>query len=259
MKGVCLTYIFRCQKVHLYVVVHQYTAHFRTLASCSIVPNLPFTISCDGVVHSLSTCHWTRGRDVVRPVIFVVISGFVFSQQYCHMLLGYARTGYGNPWWRHQMETFSALLGLCVGNSPVTAELPSQKPVTRSFVVLFGLPLNRRLSKQWRSRWFETPSRPLWRHCNAPTESIRPGIYLPRRQLHYTDQRWGYWPNFLLSFFPIIIEITKIPFACFISSSYLTGVTTAELWWRLSNMNVIWTESNTYACTIKPTKYNVSL
>ena len=25
-----------------------------------------------------------------------------------------------NPWWRHQMETFSALLAYCAGNSPVT-------------------------------------------------------------------------------------------------------------------------------------------
>ena len=37
------------------------------------------------------------------------------------------------PWWRHQMETFSALLALCAGNSPVTGEFPSQRPVTRSF------------------------------------------------------------------------------------------------------------------------------
>ena len=36
-------------------------------------------------------------------------------------------------WWRHQMETFSALLALCTGNSAVTGEFPSQKPVTRSF------------------------------------------------------------------------------------------------------------------------------
>ena len=28
------------------------------------------------------------------------------------------------PWWRHQMETFSALLALCAGNSPVTGESP---------------------------------------------------------------------------------------------------------------------------------------
>ena len=31
-----------------------------------------------------------------------------------------------NTWWRHQMETFSALLALCEGNSPVTGEFPSQ-------------------------------------------------------------------------------------------------------------------------------------
>ena len=41
------------------------------------------------------------------------------------------------PWWRHQMETFSALLALCVGNSPVSGEFPTQRPVTRSFDVFF--------------------------------------------------------------------------------------------------------------------------
>ena len=33
----------------------------------------------------------------------------------------------GITWWRHQMETFSALLAFCVGNSPVTGEFPSQR------------------------------------------------------------------------------------------------------------------------------------
>ena len=49
------------------------------------------------------------------------------------------------------METFSALLALCEGNSPVTGELPSQRPVTRSFDVSFDLRLNKQLSKQLRS------------------------------------------------------------------------------------------------------------
>ena len=44
---------------------------------------------------------------------------------------------YGTPWWRHQMETFSALLALCAGNSPVSGEFPEQRPVTRSFDVFF--------------------------------------------------------------------------------------------------------------------------
>ena len=70
------------------------------------------------------------------------------------------------PWWRHQMGPFSALLALCAGNSLVTGEVPSQRPVTRSFGVFFDLRLNKRLSKQSIRRWFETPSRSLWRHCN---------------------------------------------------------------------------------------------
>ena len=39
-----------------------------------------------------------------------------------------------SSWWRHQMEIFSALLALCVGNSPVTGEFPLQRPVTRSLM-----------------------------------------------------------------------------------------------------------------------------
>ena len=70
-------------------------------------------------------------------------------------------------WWRHQMEPFSALLALCVGNSPVPGEFPTQRPVTRSFGVFFDLRPNRRLSKQWWGWWFETSSRPLWRHRNV--------------------------------------------------------------------------------------------
>ena len=69
-------------------------------------------------------------------------------------------------WWRHQMETFSALLALCAGNSPVTGEFPSQRPVTRSFDVFFDLRLNKRLSKQSWGWWLETTSRSLWRRCN---------------------------------------------------------------------------------------------
>ena len=40
------------------------------------------------------------------------------------------------------METFSALLAICAGNSPVTGEFPAQSPVTRSFDVFFDLRLN---------------------------------------------------------------------------------------------------------------------
>ena len=70
-------------------------------------------------------------------------------------------------WWRHQTETFSALLALYAGNLPVPGELPSQSPVAQSFDVFFDRCMNKRLSKQWWGWWFETPSHPLWCHCNG--------------------------------------------------------------------------------------------
>ena len=65
-----------------------------------------------------------------------------------------------SPWWRHQMETFSAWLALCAGNSP-------QRPVARCFDVFFDLRENKRLSKQSWGWWFETSSSSLWRHCDV--------------------------------------------------------------------------------------------
>ena len=46
------------------------------------------------------------------------------------------------------METFSALLAICAGNSPVPGEFPAQRPVTQSFDIFFDLRRNKRLSKQ---------------------------------------------------------------------------------------------------------------
>ena len=82
------------------------------------------------------------------------------------MKLAHQLTLYLNHiWWRHQIETFSALLANCAGNLPVTGEFPAQRPVTRS--VFFDLRLKKRLSKQSWGWWFETLSRPFWRHRNV--------------------------------------------------------------------------------------------
>ena len=71
-----------------------------------------------------------------------------------------------SQWWCQPMETFSTLLAISVGNSPVTGEFHAQSPVTRSFDVFFDLHLNKRLSKQSWVCWLEMPSCSLWRHCN---------------------------------------------------------------------------------------------
>ena len=90
-------------------------------------------------------------------VIMISIYDMVFVYLFWH-----------GTWWRHQMETFSALLAICAGNSPVPGEFPAQRPVTRSFDVFFDLRLNKPSSKQLWGWWFETLSSPLWRHCNDP-------------------------------------------------------------------------------------------
>ena len=60
----------------------------------------------------------------------------IFNYQKCSKCLMIAKEAYiylvvhrvkkQGTWWRHQMETFSALLIICAGNSPVPGEFPAQ-------------------------------------------------------------------------------------------------------------------------------------
>ena len=47
----------------------------------------------------------------------------------------------------------------------------------RAFIVYLFWALNIRLSKQSRGWWFETPSRPSWRHCHGAGHSMKRPIY----------------------------------------------------------------------------------
>ena len=58
-------------------------------------------------------------------------------------------------WWRYQMETFSTLLVICAGNSPILGEFPAQRPVARRrywpFVQgIHRSPVNSPHKGQWR-------------------------------------------------------------------------------------------------------------
>ena len=94
------------------------------------------------------------------------------------------------------METFSALLAICAGNSAVPGEFPAQRPVTRSFDVCFDLRLNKRLSKQSWGWWFETLVRPLWRHSNVkagPVLTHRPRTKWPPFRRWYFQKHFCEW------------------------------------------------------------------
>ena len=90
------------------------------------------------------------------------------------------------------MERFTASLAICVGNSPVPGEFPTQRPVTRSFDVYFDLRRNKRLSKQSWGWWFETPSCPLWCHRNARHRTMWT-IYdnFHQGKLEFSLTHWG--------------------------------------------------------------------
>ena len=111
-------------------------------------------------------------------------------------------------WRRHQMKTFSAWLDICAGNSPVTGEFPSQRPVTQSFDILFDLHLNKRLNKQWWGWWFEIPSGPIWRYCNA-------SYWLDRKMefLSFTRKKFNYHYNDVIMS-AIASQITSLTIVC---------------------------------------------
>ena len=56
--------------------------------------------------------------------------------------------------------------------------IPLTKAVTQSFDVFFDLRLNKWWSKQFRHRWFETPSHSLWHHCNDKIKRDLNGHFL---------------------------------------------------------------------------------
>ena len=98
-------------------------------------------------------------------------------------------------WWRQQKETFSALLALCAGNSPLAGEFPSQSQWREATMFSLICALKKHWIKQWRRRWFETPAHSLWRHCNGLTVD-RPSLWW-----HLLWWKWFpyYWPFVITS------------------------------------------------------------
>ena len=75
-------------------------------------------------------------------------------------------------WWRHQMETFSALLAFGCGVFAGHRWIPRTKASDAElWCFLWSAPEPTDM-KTMRRRWFETPSPSLWRHCNASSQSM---------------------------------------------------------------------------------------
>ena len=129
--------------------------------------------------------NWKSAQIWVLVVIWEVIS-LSLDQCWIKHMTSLVHIGLTWPWWLHQMETFSTLLDIFAGNSPVNS--PHKGQWRGAFDVFYDLCLNKQLSKQLWGWWFETLSPPLWCHCNVTCLDVllsRPVI-----------QFWP-WPDFL--------------------------------------------------------------
>ena len=132
-------------------------------------PMLPLAFcNCNDCVLANANLEWHFKIPAVNREMQLNIGGLMASVFFEFIILKLrASLAFKLTWWRHEMETFSALLALCAGNSPVAGEFPAQRPVTRSFDVFFDLRLNKRLSKQSWGWWSGTPPQSLWRQYNG--------------------------------------------------------------------------------------------
>ena len=156
-----------------------------------VFDNTLIWVHTDGDAHNICyRCQWKA----CSPMI-----AFVWKQNIRTCPLIYC----DRSWWRHQMETFSALLAICAENSPVPGEFSTQRPVTRSFHVYFDLRPNKGLSKQLWGWWFETQSCPLWRHRNddgRQSHHTHKNIFLNENCWVWGNCQWMYYYIYMYHF-----------------------------------------------------------
>ena len=127
---------------------------------CNVVPDMPSV--CNVVSDMPSVCNIVSDMPSVCNVALAMYRG---SVTYKTSILTVHTCGC-NTWWRHQMETFSALLAFVQGIL-CSRRIPTKKASDASFDVFFDLRLIKWWSKQSWGWWFDKSSRPLWRLCNV--------------------------------------------------------------------------------------------
>ena len=111
-------------------------------------------------------------------------------------------------WWFPMMTSsngkFFRVTGHLCGEFTGPRWIPHTKASDAELWCFFYLRLNKRLSKQWWGWWFETLSRPLWRHRNA--QCMTSLLYNGNS---YTGQTiYSYWNK------PSLLAIEEIFYTC---------------------------------------------
>ena len=181
----CRSHSFVCTLHHLIITIVQ--THLKTLNlqnACQIY----FGECMSKAKHIFSVIHYTKygaacfqlthfpydDREYVRCLI-TIIKSEVWTIIHCLGL------GHGTMvcavclsiflWWSSYGNIF-LVTGPLWGEPPVTGGFPSQRPVSRSFDVLFDVRLNIWLRKQSICRWFVTPWCLLWHHSNEEWDFV---------------------------------------------------------------------------------------
>ena len=101
--------------------------------------------------------------------------------------------------WRHDMETVSALLALCGEEYMMMSSNGNIFRVAGHLCgelwCFFDLRVNKRLSKQSWGWWFETLSRPWWRHYDAHCSPMESSYKRPVMQSFHDFFVCGIWIN----------------------------------------------------------------
>ena len=112
-------YIFLCSQMFLQPINSSHWISYIFIVCTKIYAYIPISIDAT----------WYQFRHQIPNL---------FAEKHSLILNGLSHIDPGlmiSSWWRHQMETFSALLDICAGNSPVPGEFSAQRPVTRIFDV----------------------------------------------------------------------------------------------------------------------------
>ena len=131
-------------------------------------------------------------------------------------------------WWRHQMETFSASLAICAGNSPVHGEFPHTKASDAELLCFRW--------SAWINGWANNrEAGDLRRHCAHYVVTVMNNYWSTSWKIHY--QGWVTKLNSLvLWFFHFFPELSK---------HWLHWLYSAVIFyrshrsWYMPNMNVI--------------------
>ena len=115
----------------------------------------------------IRNCHLQNIVRLVQALMCYALIGYRPVVLFCLFFLSWALQRQ-----KHMMTSSNGnnfrVTGPMWEHPPVTGGFPTQRPVTRGNKVFFHLRLSKRLSEQSRRRWFEMPSRSLWRRCNEP-------------------------------------------------------------------------------------------